>query len=76
MKVARPFMKAAVFAAVGVTALAACSKATPAQTVNGIKGAFGKVPPAASGTQHAGTITVAEPPRRDPDLDLPGDPRC
>ena len=74
MKVARPFMKAAVFAAVGVTALAACSKATPAQTVNGIKGAFGKVPPAASGTQHAGTITVAEPPGATPTWIFPVTP--
>lgn len=74
MKVARPYMKMAVFAAVGVTALAACSKATTSTTtVHPIKGAFGKVAPA-SGTPHAGTVTVAEPPGATPTWIFPVTP--
>lgn len=73
MKLARPFMKMAIFTAVGVTALAACSKASTTTTVHGIAGAFGKVPPA-SGTPHAGTITVAEPPGATPTWIFPVTP--
>ena len=69
MKVAHPVMKMAVCAVVGATALAACSKSSPTGTTGGgsptISGGFGSVP-AQSGTPHAGTITVAEPPGATP----------
>jgi peptide/nickel transport system substrate-binding protein len=59
-----------------VTALAACSsnssssKGTSSSSI-GLQGQFGKVPPEASGTQHAGTITMAEPPNSAPTWILP-----
>lgn len=68
-------------AVAGVTALAACSStstssgsATPSSTsssTTNLPGAFGSVPAEASGTQHAGTITVAEPPSSAPTWILP-----
>jgi len=74
MKVAHPVLKAAVFAVVGATALAACSKSsTPTSNNTGITGAFGSVP-AQSGTPHAGTITVAEPPGATPTWIFPVTP--
>jgi peptide/nickel transport system substrate-binding protein len=74
MKVAHPVLKAAVFAVVGATALAGCSKSsTPTTNNSGITGAFGSVP-AQSGTPHAGTITVAEPPGATPTWIFPVTP--
>ncbi len=74
MKVAHPVMKMAVFAVVGATALAACSKSnTPTTNNTGITGAFGSVP-AQTGTPHAGTITVAEPPGATPTWIFPVTP--
>ena len=75
MKVAHPVMKMAVCAAIGATALAACSKSsTPTNnTPPTISGGFGTVP-AQSGTPHAGTITVAEPPGATPTWIFPVTP--
>jgi peptide/nickel transport system substrate-binding protein len=74
MKVAHPVMKMAVCAVVGATALAACSKSSNSNTQTPtINGGFGSVP-AASGTPHAGTITVAEPPGATPTWIFPVTP--
>jgi peptide/nickel transport system substrate-binding protein len=75
MKVAHPVMKMAVCAVVGATALAACSKSSNnnGNVAPTIKGAFGSVP-AQSGTPHAGTITVAEPPGATPTWIMPVTP--
>ncbi len=75
MKVAHPVMKMAVCAVVGATALAACSKSSNnnANVAPTIKGAFGSVP-AQTGTPHAGTITIAEPPGATPTWIMPVTP--
>jgi len=73
MRVAHPVMKMAVCAVVGATALAACSKSATNNVAPTIKGAFGKVP-AQTGTPHAGTITVAEPPGATPTWIFPVTP--
>src|SRR5260370_34497790 len=73
MKVAHPVMKMAVCAVVGATALAACSKSSNNNVAPTIKGAFGSVP-AQTGTPHAGTITVAEPPGATPTWIFPVTP--
>jgi peptide/nickel transport system substrate-binding protein len=72
MKFARPATKFAVLAIAGVTVLAACGKSSNggAATSLGPSGAFGSAP-AASGTPHAGTVTVAEPPGATPNWILP-----
>jgi peptide/nickel transport system substrate-binding protein len=63
-----------------ITALAACSSSNSSASGSstngssssiGLHGEFGKVPPMASGTQTAGTITVAEPPNSAPTWILP-----
>jgi peptide/nickel transport system substrate-binding protein len=77
MKVAHPVMKMAVCAVVGATALAACSKSStnnsgpPGSPT--LAGGYGSVP-AQSGTAHAGTITVAEPPGATPTWIFPVTP--
>jgi peptide/nickel transport system substrate-binding protein len=74
MRVAHPVMKVAVFAAIGATALAACSKSSNSSNVAPtVKGAYGSVP-AQTGTPHAGTITVAEPPGATPTWIMPVTP--
>jgi peptide/nickel transport system substrate-binding protein len=76
MKVAHPVMKMAVCAVVGATALAACSKSSNTSTTHNsptITGGYGSVP-AQSGTPHAGTITVAEPPGATPTWIFPVTP--
>ena len=75
MRVAHPVMKVAVFAAIGATALAACSKSSTSGGNNPptIVGAYGKMP-AQTGTPHAGTITVAEPPGATPTWIFPVTP--
>jgi peptide/nickel transport system substrate-binding protein len=66
MKIARPATQFAVLAIVGATALAACGKSSSNGSSNiSPSGAFGKVP-AQTGTAHAGTITVSEPPGATP----------
>jgi peptide/nickel transport system substrate-binding protein len=55
---------------VGATALAACgTSSSTAPTAFG--GGFGKIPPAASGPQHVGTVTWAESPGTAPTWILP-----
>jgi peptide/nickel transport system substrate-binding protein len=66
-------MQMAVLAVAGATVLAACGSSKSNPTTNGPLGAFGKVPPA-SGTPHAGTITVAEPPGATPTWEFPVTP--
>ncbi len=75
MRVAHPVMKVAVFAAIGATALAGCSKSSTSggSTAPSLAGGFGKVP-AQTGTPHAGTITVAEPPGATPTWIFPVTP--
>jgi peptide/nickel transport system substrate-binding protein len=63
-------------AVASITALAACSSSSHGNgSTNssgvGLQGEFGKVPPQASGTQKAGTITVATPPNSTPTWILP-----
>jgi peptide/nickel transport system substrate-binding protein len=72
-------MKVAVFAAIGATALAACGKSSSTSSGGGgssapsIAGSYGSVP-AQTGTAHAGTITVAEPPGATPTWIFPVTP--
>src|SRR5260370_26264627 len=73
MKVAHPVMKMAVCAVVGRPALAACSQSSNNNVSPTIKGAFGAVP-AQTGTPHAGTITIAEPPGATPTWIMPVTP--
>jgi peptide/nickel transport system substrate-binding protein len=66
----------AVFAAIGATALAACSKSANNSSSGGapsLAGGYGSVP-AQTGTPHAGTITVAEPPGATPTWIFPVTP--
>jgi peptide/nickel transport system substrate-binding protein len=74
MKFASPATKFAVLAIAGVTVLAACGKSTSGGSsgggIAGPSGAFGTAP-AASGTPHGGTVTVAEPPGATPNWILP-----
>jgi peptide/nickel transport system substrate-binding protein len=73
MKFARPATKFAVLAIAGVTVLAACGKSSSGSSGGGIagpSGAFGTAP-AASGTPHGGSVTVAEPPGATPNWILP-----
>jgi peptide/nickel transport system substrate-binding protein len=63
-------------AVASITALAACSSSShsggsASSSGIGLQGEFGKVPAQASGTQHAGTITVAGPPNSAPTWILP-----
>jgi peptide/nickel transport system substrate-binding protein len=67
-------------AVASITALAACSSNSSSPSGNstssgssaiGLQGQYGKVPAQASGTQHAGTITMAEPPNSAPTWILP-----
>jgi peptide/nickel transport system substrate-binding protein len=73
MKFTLPVMKMAVLAVAGATVLAACGSSKSSPTTTGPLGAFGKVPPA-TGTAHAGTITVAEPPGATPTWIFPVTP--
>jgi peptide/nickel transport system substrate-binding protein len=73
MKFARPATKFAVLAFAGVTVLAACGKSSSGGSsgeVSGPHGAFGSAP-AASGTPHGGTVTIAQPPGATPNWILP-----
>ena len=71
-KLARPGVVIAALALAGGTVLAACgggsSSGAPSTAVGG---AFGTLPPAASGAQHTGTITWAEAPGTAPTWILP-----
>jgi peptide/nickel transport system substrate-binding protein len=64
-------------AVASITALAACSSSSHSGSGSsnssgiGLQGEFGKVPPMASGAQHAGTVTVAGPPNSAPTWILP-----
>ena len=62
----------AVLAVAGATALAACgSSGTSSSTGSAASGVYGSVPPAATGTQYAGTITAAQPANSAPTWMLP-----
>ncbi|HEY2443252.1 MAG TPA: ABC transporter substrate-binding protein [Streptosporangiaceae bacterium] len=73
MRFARPGAKIAALAVVTAVAAAGCgsSNGSSAPSSNTNAGAFGKVPPAASGPQHAGTMTWAEAPGTAPTWILP-----
>jgi peptide/nickel transport system substrate-binding protein len=72
MRLARSGASFAVLALVGATALAACGKSnTGATTGSAVSGVFGTVPTAATGAQHAGTVTVVQPPNSAPTWILP-----
>src|SRR5690348_2427469 len=63
-------------AVASITALAACSSSNHSggstnSSGVGLQGEFGKVPAQASGTQKAGTVTVATPPNSTPTWILP-----
>ncbi|HEY3732411.1 MAG TPA: ABC transporter substrate-binding protein [Streptosporangiaceae bacterium] len=69
---ARPGVRIAVLAIATVFAAAACGTGkSPGAPSTANAGAFGKVPPAASGPQHAGTVTWAEAPGTAPTWILP-----
>ena len=72
MRIARPGMKIAALAMVAAAAVAACggTAATPPPQ-NNFAGGFGKIPPAATGPQHPGTVTWAEAPGTAPTWILP-----
>jgi peptide/nickel transport system substrate-binding protein len=73
-RLARTGVKVAVLAVVGATALSACgSRTSGSSSLLTPNGAFGKVP-AQTGTAHAGTITVAEPPGATPTWIFPVTP--
>jgi peptide/nickel transport system substrate-binding protein len=71
MTSARPGALMAALALVAATALAACGSSTPTALRTGAGGAFGKIPAAATGPEHAGTITLAEAPGTAPTWILP-----
>src|SRR5487761_132146 len=72
MRIARPGMKIAALAMVAAAAVAACggTAATPPPQ-NNLAGGVGKIPPAAAGPQHPGTVTWAEAPGTAPTWILP-----
>src|SRR5579862_8599184 len=78
-RIARPSVRIAALAVAGLTALAACSSSSGSSTKAGgnttpsttLGGAFGTIPAPATGAQHAGTITWAEPPGAAPTWILP-----
>ncbi len=72
MKFARPGVTITALALVGATALAACGKTSSSNAPStGLGGSFGHIPAAATGAQHAGTITWAEAPGTAPTWILP-----
>jgi peptide/nickel transport system substrate-binding protein len=65
IRVARPTVMIAALTLVGATTLVACTSSTgrgSAAPSTALGGAFGTIPAAATGPQHAGTVTWAEPP--------------
>jgi peptide/nickel transport system substrate-binding protein len=70
-RMARHSSKIAAVAMAGAAVLAGCSSGSsvPLRTTSG--GAFGAIPAAATGAQHAGTVTWAEPPQAQPTWILP-----
>jgi peptide/nickel transport system substrate-binding protein len=71
IRLARPGITIAALAVVAASAVAACSSSKTTSLPNSFSGGFGKVPAAATGAQHAGTITVAEAPGTAPTWILP-----
>jgi peptide/nickel transport system substrate-binding protein len=67
----RPGAVIAALALAGATALAACGKSSNASPSVNLSGGYGTVPPPASGTQRAGTVTWAESPGSAPTWILP-----
>jgi peptide/nickel transport system substrate-binding protein len=66
-KIVRPVLPIAALAIAGMTALAACGGSSTSSTSSiGPAGEFGKVPAAASGSQHTGTMMVAFSPGATP----------
>src|SRR5580658_8324235 len=61
----------AVLALTSSTVLAACGHSSGGSPATGAGGGFGTLPAAATGAQHAGTITWAEPPGTAPTWILP-----
>ena len=76
-RIARPSIRVATLAVAAATALAACSSGGSTKASGGpspapsLGGAFGTIPAAATGPQHAGTITWAESPGTSPTWILP-----
>ena len=73
-RLVRPSVTFAVLALAGVTALAACSSSgskSSGAPSTALGGAFGSIPAAATGSQHAGTVTWAEAPGTAPTWILP-----
>src|SRR5208283_4520360 len=61
----------AVLALVSAAALAACVGSSTPKTGSAVPGVYGSLPPAATGAQHAGTVSVAQPPDSAPTWILP-----
>jgi peptide/nickel transport system substrate-binding protein len=70
-RIARHGFRIAAAAVVGAAAVAGCSGGSGAPPRTAFAGAFGTVPAAATGAQHAGTVTWAEPPGGGPNWILP-----
>jgi peptide/nickel transport system substrate-binding protein len=70
-RMARHSSKIAAAAMAGAAVLAGCSGGSGIPLTASFLGAFGTVPAAATGAQHAGTVTWAEPPENAPTWILP-----
>ena len=75
IRIARPAVMTAALALAGATTLAACTSSSTGQGSGApsaaLGGAFGAIPAAAAGPQHAGTVTWAEFPGAAPTWILP-----
>jgi peptide/nickel transport system substrate-binding protein len=70
-RMARRSSKIAAAAMAGAAALAGCSGGSSGSLRTTLGGAFGTIPASATGAQHAGTVTWAEPPQAQPTWILP-----
>src|ERR1700689_3952271 len=61
----------AVLALVSAAALTACVGSSTPKTGSAVPGVYGSPPPAPTGAQHAGTVSVAQPPDSAPTWILP-----
>jgi peptide/nickel transport system substrate-binding protein len=71
MRISRHSSRIAAAAITGATLVAGCSGSSSNPLTNSYDGAFGTVPAAAPGAQHAGTVTWAERPEGGPTWILP-----
>jgi peptide/nickel transport system substrate-binding protein len=70
-RIARVSSKIAAATMLGAAAIAGCGGSSSVPLTTGLYGAFGTIPAAATGAQHAGMVTWAEPPQSAPTWILP-----